>query len=62
VYLAQGNLGTLALDTSLSTAVTLNGAPVAIGALPPGADVRASYVVVQGRLLALRIDAITRGY
>lgn len=56
--LAQGGAH-LTLDVTDSTVVTLNGAHSSVGALHPGADVQASYVFINGRQVALRVDAVS---
>jgi multidrug efflux pump subunit AcrA (membrane-fusion protein) len=52
--------GALGLKITDSTAVRVNGKTASVAEIPPGADVRASYQVVDGEAKALTIDATSK--
>ncbi|MBS2029719.1 MAG: hypothetical protein JST54_17600 [Deltaproteobacteria bacterium] len=51
----------LELHVGAAVPVTLDGKPISLSALPPGADVRVSYEQGPGKLEATRIDATSAG-
>ena len=51
----------LELHVGAAVPVTLDGKPISLSSLPPGADVRVSYEQGAGKLEATRIDATSSG-